>query len=265
MEIFKPEIKDSIQQFLFHLADNNLILSHRLSELCGHGPELEQDIAVTNIALDLLGQSQFYFQLLSQWEGESRNEDELAFLRSENAYKHLILVEQPHSHFGDLVVRQFLFDQYHVLLLKELQSFPFKPLQDIVQKALPEVKYHLNWSSQWVITLGDGTDESKEKMEEAFYKMWPYALEFSMPAPNEIKLQKEGFLNDYKHLKEQFLTEVREVLHKAKLEKVISFIDNSEKESLYQSGGKLGRHSENLGYILAEMQYMQRLYPNCEW
>lgn len=266
MENFPTPIEASLKQYIFQLADTNLILSHRLSELCGHGPELEQDIALTNIALDLLGQAQFYFQILMNWEGESRNEDQLAFLRLEHEYNSLLLAEQPNVNFGHVVVRQYVYDVYHYLLLRELQNFHFTPLKEVAQKAISEVKYHKNWSKEWVLTLGDGTEESKAIIIEAFKALWPYAMEFSQLTPYQKNLQRnEEFFIDFDKMRALFLIEISETLKQANLSEVIDFIELSEKQFLYQYGGKEGRHTENLGYILSEIQYMQRLYPNCEW
>lgn len=266
MEKIPDHIQNSLQEFILHLADTNLILSHRLSELCGHGPELEQDIAVTNIALDLLGQAQFYYQVISQFPHETRNEDQLAFLRLENEYYSLLLAEQPNKNFGHVVVRQFLYDTYHLLLLESLRNIPFKPVREIAEKALPEVKYHKNWSKQWVITLGDGTDESREIITEAFKELWLYSMEFSRPAPYQIDLENAYFFRLLlEQIREDFLKEVTEVLEEAQLFEVLEFVQKSESQNMYQYGGKIGVHTENMGYILSEIQYMQRLYPNCEW
>ncbi|GAB4378946.1 MAG: phenylacetate-CoA oxygenase subunit PaaC [Salibacteraceae bacterium] len=235
---------------VLHLGDNVLILGHRLSEWCGHGPVLEQDIAMTNIALDLIGQARMYYDLAAEIEGGGRDQDFYAYKRDVLDFKNLLLVELPNGNFADTIARQFFFDQWHFLLLDELTRSSEPRLQAIAQKSLKEVKYHRRWSSEWVVRLGDGTQESKEKMQQAIDDIWYFTGEAFMPAPYEEGILPTG-------LKENWLKSVSETLHEAKLK--------LPEETWMQDGGKTGYHTEYLGYILAEMQFLPRAYPDASW
>ena len=159
-------IQTALTDYTLRLADTSLILGHRLSEWCGHGPALEQDIALSNIALDLIGQARNYYQYAAELEGNDRTEDDLAYLRDERAYRNVLLVELPNGDFGKTIMRQFLFDAFHVPFLEALQHSPNEKLAAIAQKSLKEARYHLKWSSEWVIRLGDGTEESHKRVQQ---------------------------------------------------------------------------------------------------
>lgn len=237
--------------YTLQLADTTLILSQRNSEWCGHGPVLEQDIAITNISLDLLGQSRNFYQYAAQLIGNT-DEDKLAYLRTEREFKNLLLAEIPKGDWGQTVLRQYLFSQYQYLLFEQLQQHADEQLAAICTKALKEIKYHLRWSSEWIIRLGDGTAESHKKMLQSVEIVWPYTGEMFMPAAYETI---SGV--DFSEIKKQWDEKVKAVFNEATLyfpEKVFM-----------QTGGKTGIHTEHLGYILTELQYLQRAYPNSQW
>lgn len=246
------------QDYILHLADTNLILAQRICEWCGHGPILEQDIALSNIGLDLLGQTRSLYQYAAQTLADGRSEDDLAFLRSEREFKNLLLVEQPNGDFGYTVMRQFLYETYQLLLLDFLQNGKDKQLAAIAEKSLIETKYHYKWSAEWVIRLGDGTDESHSRIQQSLNDVWTFTGEMFIPTDYENNLIVEGFLPDYETLKSDWIKKVKSVLDEATL----TMPDNT---MWMQTGGKKGVHSEYLGYILPEMQYLQRQYPGQTW
>ncbi len=238
--------------YTLHLADNALILGQRNSEWCGHGPILEQDIAITNISLDLIGQSRSLYQYAAQLKADGSTEDSLACLRTEREFKNCLLAEQSNGDWAQTMLRQFLFSCYQFYLYKYLQSNPDKTIAAIAEKSLKEVSYHLRWSSEWVIRLGDGTEESRNRMMTAIDELWRYTGELFIAAPYEIELNI-----DLASLKTEWDNKVKAVMEEATLpvpEKVFM-----------QTGGKTGTHTEQLGYILSDLQYMQRAYPGCEW
>ncbi|MFV0178908.1 phenylacetate-CoA oxygenase subunit PaaC [Empedobacter falsenii] len=244
--------------FILHLADTNLILAQRLCEWCGHGPVLEQDIAMSNMALDLLGQTSNYYNYAAEIIGNGATEDTLAMLREEREYKNLLLVEQPNGHFGDTVARQFFYDSYHALLLEQFLKVKDLKLQSIAEKSLKEVKYHLKWSAEWMIRLGDGTEESHNKIQQAVYDILPYVGEAFILAPYQKALIEEGLIDNPIDFKATWLANVKAVLYEATIE---ADVENT----FAQKGGKEGVHSEHLGFILTDLQYMQRTYPNLQW
>jgi ring-1,2-phenylacetyl-CoA epoxidase subunit PaaC len=238
--------------YILHLADTTLILSQRNSEWCGHGPILEQDIAITNISLDLLGQSRNFYQYAATLTGGEATEDSLAYLRTEREFKNLLLVELPRGDWAQTILRQYVFSQYQYLLFEQLQKNSDEQLVAICAKALKEIKYHVRWSSEWVVRLGDGTEESHNRMLSAIENIWAYTGEMFVPATFE------QWLNiDFVSLKNDWQQKITTVFADATLpipEKVFM-----------QSGGKSGNHTEHMGYILTDLQYLQRAYPNSEW
>lgn len=247
----------NLYKFTLEIADNSLILGQRLGELCGHGPDLETDIACTNISLDLLGQVRSYYQYTAKIAGDGRTEDDIAMLRKENEYLNVLLVEQPNTDFGYTMARQFLFDVYHLLFLKELQKSKDLTLSAIASKSVKEASYHQRFSSDWIKRLGDGTDESHERIQNAIDDLWTYTDELFHQTEANKAMIKEGIGVDVTKLKSTYYETVNAVLKEATL---------SVPESKYfQKGGKQGIHTEHMGYLLAELQYMQRAYPNMEW
>lgn len=250
-------MNNNLLNYTLQIADNALILGHRLSEWCGHGPVLEQDIAMTNMALDLVGQARSLYQYAAEVEGKGRTEDDFAYLRTETQYKNVLLVEQLNGHFGTTIGRQFLFDAYHYAFYKALANSRDETLAAIAQKSLKEVTYHLRFSSEWVIRLGDGTAESHQKIQEAINDLWMYTGELFEMSDADTAALNDGIGVDLSKVKLFWDEKVTEVLNIATIQKPES--------GWMQSGGKKGNHSEYMGYILTEMQYLQRTYPGQEW
>lgn len=248
---------ENLYNYILGIADNSLILGQRLGELCGHGPSLETDIACTNVSLDLFGQVRSYFQYASKIAGDGRSEDDIAMLRKERDYKNVLLVEQPNTNFAYTLGRQFLFDAYHLMFLKELQKSSDLTLAAIANKSIKEVSYHERFSSDWVKRLGDGTQESKTKMQEAINDLWMYTDELFHQTDADKAMVEEGVGVDVTKLKAEYYTYISDVLTESTLE--------TPESKYFQKGGKQGIHTEHLGYILAELQYMQRAYPNMDW
>ncbi len=263
-------MNQNLIDYTLHLADNSLILGQRNSEWCGHGPVLEQDIAITNISLDLIGQARNFYQYaaqlinnqteLSESEnppsgGRGASEDSLAYLRTERQFKNLILAEQPNSDWAQTILRQYLFSQYQYLLFQQLQNHFDIQIAAIAGKAVKEVTYHLRWSSEWVIRLGDGTGESHKRMLKAVDELWRYTGEMFKPADFE----KDSGI-DFNKIKKEWHEKVNVVFEEASL-----IPPSGGGGAFMQTGGKVGRHTEHLGHLLTELQYMQRTYPGCEW
>jgi len=262
-------MNEALINYTLHLADNSLILGQRNSEWCGHGPILEQDIAITNISLDLIGQARNFYQYAAQlinevtsplstgWRGAGgeASEDSLAYLRKEREYKNCLLVEQPNGDWAQTLLRQFLFSQYQFLLFQQLQNHTDVQIAAISAKSLKEVAYHLRWSREWVVRLGDGTEESHQRMLKAIDELWRYTGEMFMPADYE----KETGI-DFNKMKEEWQEKVTAIFAEASL-----IPPSGGGGAFMQTGGKEGKHTEHLGYILTELQFMQRTYPGCEW
>lgn len=244
-------------QYIYGIADNALILGQRLSELCGHGPNLETDIALTNMALDLLGQTRSYYQYVAELSGEDKTEDDIAFLRTERQYKNVLLVEQPNKHFGYVITRQFLFDIFHLLLLEKLQNSEDERLAAIAKKGIKEVSYHQRFSSDWIKRLGDGTEESHKKVQEAVDDLWTFTNELFLMTEEDQMASNHKIGVDTIELKEKYYQKVKEILEEATL--------RVPETKWFQKGGKQGIHSEHMGYLLSDLQYMQRTYPNMKW
>ncbi|WP_127846777.1 1,2-phenylacetyl-CoA epoxidase subunit PaaC [Psychroflexus aestuariivivens] len=248
---------ENLIHYIHSIADNSLILGQRLSELCGHGPTLETDIAMTNIALDLFGQTRSYFQYAAELSNEDLTEDDIAFLRKERDYKNVLLVEQPNTDFAYIIVRQYFFDVYHYLLLKQLENSKNVNLQNIAKKSLKEVAYHRRFSGDWLKRLGDGTEESHERVQKAINDLWVYTDElFHMNEDDKI-VANAGFGVDNSSLKDEYYQIISDLIKQATLE--------VPEIQYFQKGGKKGIHTEHMGYILSEMQYMQLAYPNMKW
>ena len=249
--------KQALHTYLLRMGDDSLILSQRLSQLCGHGPILEEDIALTNVALDLIGQATLLLEYSGELADQPKTNDELAYLRLEKEYVNTILVEQPNGHFGDTIMRQFLFDAYRKPLLEKLIDSTDKGLAGIAEKSLKETKYHLRHSSEWVIRLGDGTEESHKRIQNSLESLLRYAHELFFENEVDELLIAKGIVPSA----EIIFPIWEKTLHDVFKEATLSLPKNNWK---FQ-GGREGRHSEHMGYLLAEMQYMQRTYPNMEW
>lgn len=244
-------------EYLLRLGDNALVLSHRLSEWCGHGPVLEEDLALTNVALDLIGQTQFWLGYAGELEGRGRDADALAYRRDVWDFRNVLLVEQPNGDYAQTTARQFYFDAWHLLVLSALTDSTDPRIAEIAAKALKEVKYHLDRSAMWVVTLGDGTDESHERMQRAIDDLWSYTGELFEVDEVESSLISDGVAADLPRLVEPWRAKVSDTLRQATLD--------MPESGWMQTGGKKGVHSESLGFILAEMQFLQRAYPGASW
>jgi len=248
-------------QYTLHLADNALILGHRNSEWTGYGPILEQDIALSNIALDLVGQARNFYQYAALLSGNGSTEDTLAYLRDAHEFKNCLLVEQSNGDWGKTVLRQLLMSAYHYYLYQGLQKSKDKNIASVAEKSLKEVTYHLRWSSEWVIRLGDGTEESHVRMDDALNDLWKFTDELFIPAPYEIEVANNGIGLDLMLIKAKWNENVRAVLQEATL----SFPETDGGLPPSSVNGKEGQHTEQLNFILSEMQSLQRAYPGCEW
>ena len=282
-----PPSEGSKEAFTLHLADTNLILAQRNAEWCGHGPILEQDIAITNISLDLIGQARNFYQYAAQLINESKNnqglkapsplgvleqseenerssvggevtEDSLAYLRTEREFKNCLLAEQPNGDWAQTILRQFFFSAYQFLLYQKFQTNADEQIAAIAAKALKEVTYHQRWSSEWVVRLGDGTEESHQRMLKAIDELWRYTGEMFVPANYEIEA---GF--DVSLLKDDWMKKVNSVFEEATISS--PFGGGWEGAVFMQTGGKTGTHTEHLGFILTDLQYLQRAYPGAKW
>lgn len=244
-------------EYVLRMADDSLILGQRLGEWCGHGPILEEDIAITNISLDLIGQSISLYDFAAELQGEGKPHDDLAFLRFENQYKNVLLVEQPNGDFAMTILRQFFFDAFRKPFYEALCQSPVAQLAAIAEKSLKETRYHLKHSSEWVIRMGDGTEESHARAQAAIDHLWRYTHELFYEDAIDAELQASAQVPSLKVIETSWLETVKAVLAEATLE----IPANNWKFD----GGRQGRHSEHMGYLLAELQYMQRAYPNMQW
>ncbi|MEW7848248.1 1,2-phenylacetyl-CoA epoxidase subunit PaaC [Massilia aurea] len=249
---------DAKIDYLLRQGDNALILSQQLCQLCGKGPALEEDMALSNVALDLLGQTRMWLSYAGELEGRGRDEDRLAFLRDSGEYRNCHLLEQPNGSYADVVMRQFLFDTWHYFLMDGLTRSSDARIAEIAAKSLKEVTYHLRRSGDLVVRLGDGTDTSHALMQTALDDLWMYSGEMFIYDAVDDAMVAEGVAPAAGLLREQYLAHLAEVFTEATLVM-------PSPEAWMQRGGKVGRHSERLGFILAEMQFLQRAYPGAMW
>ena len=247
--------------YLLRLGDSPLILAQRLGAWVGKGPILEEDMALANVGLDLLGQARMWLtyagEVESRFARKGRGEDELAFLRDGGEFRNLLIAEQPNGNFADTMARQFLFDSWHELALDALARSTDTRIAGIAGKAAKEVAYHVERSSDWVIRLGDGTDESHARMQAAIDSLWTYSGEMFIADADEVKLIDAGVAADVRLLAAPWRRRVDAVLDEASLAAPAS--------THMQRGGRQGVHTEHFGYLLAEMQFLQRAYPGAQW
>lgn len=246
--------------YILHLADNSLIHGHRLSEWCGHGPILEVDMALTNISLDNIGAARSLYQYAAEIEGGGKTEDSYPYFRDVRQFRNVLLVEMPNGDFADTIARSLFFDTYQFLFYTELKKSADAQLAAIAEKSLKEVTYHLRFSKEWTIRLGDGTEESKQKMQRGINELWSYTGEMFAPSQTEKEMIAQGIAPDIAMLKPEWEKRIAETLEEATLAYPMSV-----QGGWFQSGGKTGIHTEHLGFILTELQYMQKSYPGCEW
>jgi ring-1,2-phenylacetyl-CoA epoxidase subunit PaaC len=250
-------VNSSLFEYLLRLGDDRLILGQRNAEWCGHGPILEEDIAISNIALDLLGQATLLLRLAGQVEGQGRDEDALAYWRDEYQFKNLQMLELPRGDFGFTMLRQFLFSAFSHHFLEALRQSRHEDLAGIAAKAYKENRYHLRHASEWVIRLGDGTEESHRRLQESMNQLWPWTIELFQQDEVDRELQSEGLAPDLDPLRPLWEATVHEVLAKATIV--------PPKAPMRMTGGRKGRHTEYLGHLLAEMQIVARSHPGATW
>lgn len=250
-------VKNKIE-YLLRQGDNALILSQQLSKLCGKGPALEEDMALTNVALDLLGQTRMWLTYAGELEGRGRTEDQLAFLRDVHEMRCCLMVEQPNGNYADTMVRQFFFDTWHYFLMQGLAKSVDTRIAEIAEKSIKEVTYHLRRSGDLIVRLGDGTPESHAKTQAAVNELWMYSGEMFLYDTIDNAMVEQGLAPAADGLRAAFIEHVSEIFAEATL-------TMPDPAAWMQRGGKTGRHSEHLGFILAEMQFLQRSYPGAEW
>lgn len=249
---------DQLFEFLCRMGDNTLVLGHRVSEWCGHAPVLEEDIALANTALDLIGQTQMWLGLAAEVEGKGRSADDLAMLRDVWDFRNVLLVEQPNGDFGQTLMRQFLFDAWHLAMLKALMQSSEPRIAEIAAKAIKEVQYHVERSADTVIGLGDGTSESHRRMQAALDLLYPYVGEMFVPDALDDLMAEAGIAPDLAALRGGYDAHVGQVMAEATL--------TLPEGGFAHKGGKSGfQHSEHLGHMLTQMQWMQRAYPGASW
>lgn len=246
----------TLTQYVLRLGDNGLVLSQRLGTWCGHAPELEIDLALANIGLDLLGQARNFLTYAAELEGEG-DEDTLAFQRDERQFSNLLLVEQPNGNFADTIARQYFIDAWHVALFTRLTQSRDGQLAAIAAKSIKEARYHLRFSRGWLERLGNGTEISAQKMQQAVNDLWRFTAELFEADEIDLTLAAEGIAVDPRSLRNEWEAEVFAGLNEATL--------SIPQEAAYRTGGRKGLHTEHLGPMLAEMQYLQRVYPGQQW
>lgn len=247
----------SLPQYLIRLGDDRLILGHRLSEWCGHGPILEEDIAIANVALDLVGQANLLLELAGKEEGQGRSADALAYFREAVEFRNALMMELPRGDFAFTTARQFLVSVFEVLQLEKLQSSRHADLAGIAAKALKETRYHARHSADWMLKMGDGTEESHDRAQAAIDDLWRFTGELFESDDLERQLVADGMAVDRSALRDAWRHEVARVLTAATLK--------VPDDGFMQRGGREGRHTEHLGHLLAEMQIVARSYPGAEW
>ncbi len=252
-------------EYLLRHGDNALVLAQRLGEWIGHGPVLEEDIAIANVGLDLLGQARLWLTRAGEVEasiaGRGRTEDELAFLRDGGAFRNVQLVELPNGDFAATMARQFYFDQAHLLLLRELAGSSDARIAEIAAKAVKEVRYHAERSADWVVRLGDGTAESQARMQAALERLWPYTGEMFAADAVDVAMVAAGVGPDPASLRAPWLAAVDAVCEEAKLARP----QGEWMQGGNGRGGRQGVHTEHLGHLLTGMQFLQRAYPGAQW
>jgi ring-1,2-phenylacetyl-CoA epoxidase subunit PaaC len=244
-------------QYTLRLADTALILGHRLSEWVGHAPVIEEDLAFGNMGLDLIGQARSLYSYAGEVEGKGRDEDALAYLRDAGDYRNILLVEQPNGDFAATMVRQLFYAAFAHPYFEALMRSKDATLAAIAAKAVKEMAYHLRHSAEWTIRLGDGTDESHARAQDAVNELWPYTGEMFEVDQVERALVEAGIAVDPTALRMNWNNTIEQVLSEATLTR--------PGDTYMQSGGRAGRHSEHLGHILAELQFVQRAYPGATW
>ena len=250
-------MNDALINYCLRIGDSSLVLGQRLGEWCSKGPMLEEDIALTNMSLDLFGQSRMLYGYVAELKGGDETEDTLAFRRNEREFFNSLISERPNGHFGDTIARSFFVDAFNFHFYTKLKESKNEVLSAFAEKSLKEVIYHLRHTSQWVIRLGDGTEESKEKVQGSINALWSYTEDMFDMNEADKTLVKEGIAIDLDSIKADWKKTIDDVLTKAKL--------TLPENTFMHKGSRQGLHSEFLGHLLCEMQYIQRSYSNSEW
>lgn len=245
----------ALQEYLLRLADSDMILGQRLSELVGKCPALEEELASTNVALDLIGQARNWYEYAAELIDDGRDADQLVFLRDAHDYRNLLMVEQPNEDYAVTIARQFFFDVWHYFTLQSLVNASDERIATIAAKAVKEATYHLRRSSEWIRRMGDGTEESHRRIQDAFDLLWRFTGELVTADDVDQAMFKAGIGPDPEQLKQDWLGMVREVSAQATL-------TPGEEDAWMYMGGKRGEHTEHLGHILAVMQFLPRAYPD---
>jgi len=250
-------LSDNLFQYLLRLGDDRLVLGHRLSEWCGHGPILEEDIALANIALDLIGQANLYLRIAGETEGKGRSEDDLAYFREAIDYRNVQIVELPRGDYAFTIVRQFCFDVFNYHVLEQLQSSKHAELAGIAAKGFKEARYHVRHSSEWVLRFGDGTEESHTRAQNALNELWRFTGEMFEADNVDRAMLADGIGADIEGIKPKWEAVVKDVFSRATL--------SVPNDPPAMTGGRRGRHTESLGHMLSEMQIVARSHPGAEW
>ena len=251
------ENKEALINYCLRLGDSSLILGQRMAEWCSNGPVLEEDIAMTNISLDLFGQSRMLYSYIAELEGGDSTEDSIAFKRNEREFFNTLISERPNGHFGDTIARNFLIDAFSFHYYKQLIKSTNEVISAFAEKSLKEVTYHLRHSSEWMVRLGDGTDESKSKIQTSLNKVWKYSADMFDVNDGDLKLIESGVAVNPEKIKSDWSETIDNVLKRAKLER--------PKNGYFHMGSRKAIHSEYLGHLLTEMQYIPRAYPDAKW
>ncbi len=249
--------KTALHNYLLRLADSSLTMGQRLAEWCGHGPYLEEDVALTNVSLDTIGHAHMFYQLAAGLELDNKTPDDLAFLRDAHEYRNPIITELPKGDFAYTTLKQYFVDVFNLNLFQGLQHTRYEPLALAAKKALMEVKYHLNRSAAWVERLALSTEEAKSKIQKSLDDLWFYTPELFEVDEQMQTLIDDGVIPDYAALQSSWQAEVEKHLQQCEL--------TLPESGWVATGGMQGEHSEHLGYLLADMQFLQRAYPGCEW
>ena len=249
--------KDATYTYTIRLGDDALILGHRLSELCSRGPILEEDLALTNVALDMIGRAQALLKYAADIEGKGKTDDDIAYRRAEINYYNHLLIEQPNGDFAHTIARQLFVSVFEFLFYTELEKSRDETLAAIASKTIKEIKYHMQHAIDWTLRLGDGTSESHKRMQTAVNDLWMYTGELFEMDEVDAQLMRDGIAVDLIPIKAQWHNDIKTVLSKATL--------LMPEDTYMQTGSKKGIHTENLGHILSEMQYLQRAYPDATW
>lgn len=247
----------ALYRYVLRLGDLALVLGQRLSEWVGHAPALEEDLGLANVALDLVGQARLLLAYAGEIEGRGRGEDEIAFLRDERQYLNPTLAEQPNGDFGETIVRQVLLDAFQLALYERLTSSRDERLAAVAEKAVKETRYHVRYSAGWLVRLGDGTQESHARVQRALERLWPYTVELFEADALDREMADRGIAPPLEEVRSAWTRYIDEVLAEATLDRPA--------DKPFTWFGKRGEHSEHLGYLLAEMQYLQRTYPGARW